>query len=331
MGKKKLKQHMRYILARYGAYSVSWCMAGEAIMPYYQDPAFQDLENFFPEARKNWTELTKYFRSIEAFGRPISIHCVSQINDMVEDNSILDFMMLQTGHADIFSLLGTVEVLQTSINQNKLPVLNSEVCYENIIGMNHDDIQRMMFWVCVLLGAAGHTYGANGMWQINSRERLYGPSPTGDCWGGQPWQDAYKLPGSYHVGVGKKILSRYEWNKIVYHPEWIERKKKWNAYSDDFEKYFIPYAAGIEGALRIIYLNPFFLDSKRFGGQTIVKNLENNVNYQAYWVDPRNGRDYAIGEVLLDSDGNWIIPDRQPYFADWIVTLETEGCRVNFE
>ncbi len=36
-----------------------------------------------------------------------------------------------------------------------------------------------MFWTCMLSGAAGHTYGANGIWQLNRRDPPYGKSPMG--------------------------------------------------------------------------------------------------------------------------------------------------------
>jgi len=35
MGIEKMKKHWRYLIARYGAYPVVWCLAGEGIMPYY--------------------------------------------------------------------------------------------------------------------------------------------------------------------------------------------------------------------------------------------------------------------------------------------------------
>jgi len=35
MGLAKIKQHWRNIVARWGAYPVIWCLAGEGTMPYY--------------------------------------------------------------------------------------------------------------------------------------------------------------------------------------------------------------------------------------------------------------------------------------------------------
>ena len=35
-----------------------------------------------------------------------------------------------------------------------------------------------MFWLCMMNGAAGHTYGANGIWQCNRKGQPHGASPT---------------------------------------------------------------------------------------------------------------------------------------------------------
>ena len=43
-----------------------------------------------------------------------------------------------------------------------MPVLVGEVDYEGHMMANRQDIQRYMFWSCLLNGAAGHTYGAGG-------------------------------------------------------------------------------------------------------------------------------------------------------------------------
>ena len=54
---KKMKQHWRYLIARWGAYPVMWCLAGEGTMPYYlskthdADAAMQ---------KHGWTELARY-------------------------------------------------------------------------------------------------------------------------------------------------------------------------------------------------------------------------------------------------------------------------------
>ncbi|RPJ50589.1 MAG: DUF4038 domain-containing protein, partial [Chloroflexi bacterium] len=56
----KMKRHWRYLVARWGAYPVVWCLAGEANMPYYlsKDPA-GDRER----QRSGWTEMARYVRA----------------------------------------------------------------------------------------------------------------------------------------------------------------------------------------------------------------------------------------------------------------------------
>jgi len=73
-------------------------------------------------------------------------------------------------------------------------------------------------------GAAGHTYGANGIWQVNRKGQPHGPSPTVGSpptgYGTIAWDEAMHLPGSQQVGLGKKLLQQYPWHDFKPHPEW---------------------------------------------------------------------------------------------------------------
>lgn len=193
MGITKLKQHWRNLVARWGAYPVIWCLAGEGAMPYYlsktkaEDAALQ---------QRGWTELAKYVRCIDTYHHPITIHPTNNARDQVEDPSLLDFDMLQTGHSGRKSIASTVnQVTGSLLRSPRMPVLVGEVCYEGILAQSWQDIQRFMFWSSILSGAGGHTYGANGIWQVNTAEHPYGASPHGGCWGDTPWETAYQLPG----------------------------------------------------------------------------------------------------------------------------------------
>jgi hypothetical protein len=107
-----------------------------------------------------------------------------------------------------------------------MPTIDSEVTYEGIMGTCHDDVVRFMAWVCLLHGTAGHTYGANGIWQVNGRTVPYGKSPPGNDWGDTPWPEAMALPGSAEVGYAKKLLEKYEWWKLEPHNEWAKYAEK---------------------------------------------------------------------------------------------------------
>ena len=98
--------------------------------------------------------------------------------------------------------------------------MNAEVCYEGIMGTCPAPLERFMVWSCLLSGTAGHTYGANGIWQVNRREKPYGNSPAGNNWGTTPWDEAMALPGSRQTGLARKLLERFEWWRFESHPEW---------------------------------------------------------------------------------------------------------------
>ena len=74
-----------------------------------------------------------------------------------------------------------------------------------------------MFWVCMLSGAAGHTYGAGGVWQMNS-ETVHGS----DAYERTPWHVAMHYPGCAQIARGKKLLEEYPWWRFEPHPEWVE-------------------------------------------------------------------------------------------------------------
>jgi hypothetical protein len=217
LGVERMKKHWRYLVARYGAFPSVWCLAGEGIMPYYLskdrgDAAFQ---------KRGWTEVARYLREVDPFHRPLSIHPTDAARNQLEDPSLLDFDMLQTGHGDHGSIPNTVLAVRASrAARPPLPTIDAEVCYEGILGTCFEDVERFMIWSCLLSGAAGHTYGANGIWQVNRKDEPYGKSPHGGNWGNTPWDEAARLPGSGQVALAKRILERHPWQRFEPHPEW---------------------------------------------------------------------------------------------------------------
>ena len=115
--------------------------------------------------------------------------------------------MLQTGHGDARGPFADHPPLRASLAARPaMPVVNGEVCYEALLGKITADVPRLMFWTSILSGAAGHTYGANGIWQLNRRDQPYGKSPHGGTYGPIPWDEAMRLPGSRQLGLAKKFL-----------------------------------------------------------------------------------------------------------------------------
>ena len=307
LGVPCIKRYWRYLAARYGAYPVVWCMCGEGGMPYYLS---QTPKEDAAAQRKGWTEVMAYVREIDGHHNLISIHPTQYGREQVEDPSLMDFEMLQTGHGDLESVCPTAETVKTAVGRTPvMPVVNSEVNYEGILGRCWQNIQRLCFYVSALNGAAGCTYGANGIWQMSTEEHPYGPSPHGRCWGNTPWQEASRLPGSRQVGLGGAFMRRFPWWQLESRPEWVE--PAWQSGN--------PYTCtsmAIPRKLRIIYA-PMVWDPP------LVKDLEADVAYEAYYYDPCTGRDVPIGTVTPDQDKNWR-PPIPPEVHDWLLVLKAK-------
>jgi hypothetical protein len=307
MGMAKVKQHWRYLIARWGAYPVVWCLAGEGTMPYYLSKTKeQDAET----QKHGLTELARYVRATDPRHHPITIHPSKSSRFCVDDPGVLDFDMLQTGHNDRQSVPNTIETVNHSLAATpKMPVLIGEVCYEGIAEASRQEVQRFMFWSALLGGTGGHTYGANGIWQVNTRQQPYGLSPHGHSWGGPSWDIAAQLPGSGQLGLAKGLLSRYSWWKLEPRPELIE--PHWSA-----TDYWQPFAGHIPKEAVVAFCPSGFKP-------VTFKNLE-AANYRGFFFNPSDGTETAMENIQPDSSGTWKPPEF-PIFRDWVIVLEQKA------
>lgn len=319
-GAEALKKHWRYLIARWGAYPVVWCAAGEALMPYYLSPDFAtmlaniDHTAWLPADRRAvWTDMLRHIRATDSFHNPLTIHPTRFGHEQADDATQMDIDWLQTGHGGYRSLANTINMLEESLaHEPKMPVLISEVNYEGILEGSREEIQRFLFWACLLDGAAGHTYGANGIWQVNTREKPFGASPHGLSWGYRSWDEAMRLPGSEQIGLAKKLLERYMWHQFEPHPEWI-------THSQTAENRLGVYAAGIPNQVRIIYVP---VESAQFlrTDQPVLQGLEPDVTYRAFYWDPSTAQETDLG-TIQQHDGTYQLP-LPPILRDWVFVLE---------
>ena len=96
-----------------------------------------------------------------------------------------------------------------------MPVLVGETCYEGHMQQGFGDVQRRIFWQSILSGAAGHTYGAAGIWHAG----VEGDHGNWGAWGRQPydwttWKEGMNYPGATQLGLGRKLLEQYPWHKL---------------------------------------------------------------------------------------------------------------------
>ena len=188
------------------------------------------------------------------------------------------------------------------------------------MGGSHDDVQRFLFWTAVTSGAAGHTYGAQGIWGMSSRDEPF--QGTTSSWGDGFWQDVMHLPGSCHLALGRQFLERYPWWRFQPRPE-PEAAAAGRLSA---------FGAGIPGQVAVFYLAGNGMGPDLMGVQGTRIRIEPGAHYRAHYFDPRTGNEVRhfqtrgpvqvhLDAVEPDADGTWPVPPK-PTMADWVLVLE---------
>lgn len=311
MGIEKMKRHWRNLVARYAAYPVVWCLAGETSMPYYRtaDRPGETRTQF-----EGWPQVGAYLKAIDPFHRPLTAHtCAFSFSEKeLLDPSCLDFNFPQAGHGNIAVAIESARHIRRVVETSTLaPVVSSETCYESILGTAWQDVQRFSFWSAILSGAAGYSYGANGIWQFNRSGEPYGVSPDGMAWGNLPWDEAMRLPGSQQLGLGAGLLRSLPFHRLEPHLEWVEP----HAGPDDWYR---PYCAGIPGELRLVYfpspLVPWMQPWPR------LLDFTPGERYEAFFFDPASGQKQDLGSLQAAENGSLEVP-RPRLMADMVLVL----------
>jgi hypothetical protein len=339
IGVPKLERHWRYIIARYGAYPVLWILGGEVASPLNAP------------GPSGWAQVARYIRATDPYHHPLTAHEGLPEDSPLEDESLLDFRLFQPSHFGWGSI--GVEVAQLDLHFARRdvtkPLVVGEIGYERLGETHLEDFQRVAFWLAMLNGAAGHTYGAAGTWESYSAE----PSWPRKRWSFLTWEEGMKLPGSYQLGLGAKLLREYEWWRFEPHPEWITPRGttllqprggkhfhidlvgEWsgwpelpaNAPVSEWKKqngnFHLPYAAGIPGRVRFIYLPNFSLFPP---DPPTVLGIERGVTYRAYYWEPSLGVRVDLGTVARRDLGQQLLTGGFAPNAPGWSTYADPGC-----
>ena len=294
IGVAGLKRHWRYLVARYSAYPVFWILAGE-----------------IPEETKwgqgDWAEVATYLRSIDPYHRLLTCHTGMGRRGAAGDGSVIDFDMVGGNHDERVAVEAkTLAILTTAYAKAPpMPVLVGETCYEGHMQQGFGDVQRRMFWGNMLSGAAGHTYGAAGIWHASVEGD---PGCASAAFGGSKvydwttWREGMNYSGATQLGIGKKLLEQYPWSRFEPHPEWTGTNC---------------IAAGIPGEVRFIYQPRRKIYDWKC---TVVKKLEPGVRYAAFYFDPATGRRFDQG--IIEAPTGEYQTKGVPSPQDWVLVLE---------
>jgi hypothetical protein len=281
------KRHWRHLIARYGAYPVAWILGGEA-----------------SDGNGPWSDLTKYVHETDPYRRLLVYHSPSDPRQAIKaNNELFDFDMVGIGHDGMNTAGQTLTLIKSSLTQTPArPALCGEACYEGHMQTNFQDIQRHMFWSFVLSGAAGHTYGAAGIWHASVEGDAGHTGIHGHEYDFTTWKEGMSFPGATQVGLGKKLLEKYPWHRFESHSEWVDEGL---------------FAAGIPGELVFVYLPKRGIYD--WSGFT-VRGLTPETRYATFFYDPATGRRFDK-VITTNIDGTWTTPN-VPSPQDWVLVLE---------
>lgn len=302
LGAEKMKQHWRYLIARWGALPVVWSAAGEQAMPWYLSGS-KEAET--EQLRREWTAVIRYIRATDPFNRLVTTHPRRNARDELLDPGLLDFEMQQTGHGRATEQQAA-SGLEAWNRGPHMPAISGESRYEalEIKPMVTARDAREAFWAHLLnSGCAGHTYGANGVWQINLADQRFGKSPTGNDWGAMPWREAMNLPGSTHLAKAKAFLLNLPWHRLA---------PAANVFAGA-----VSAAATADGRCALAYTT---------GGKALRVDLGRmKASLNARWFDPTTGEARAIpGAPFAASGSREFVPpgNNAAGDGDWVLVLE---------
>jgi len=335
MGHERVHRHWRNLVARYAAYPVVFCIAGEVNLPpvtVHLPPEPGDDPGAIEPTRRaqllGWSAMAHEVRALDPYHNPVTAHPAHpDVRRVLPDPSGLDINMIQSSHwsyhtptSEIGTFVDTILGLEQPVRfgfegalalteeafaqEPPMVIVNGEPCYEGILGSNWQDVQRFLFWSGMLSGLAGFTYGAQGIWQMNSSTQPDGIRPR---WGAGTWQEAMHYAGGGQIARSGPLLERLEWWRLrpMVAPDVLARGRRsaLGATSDRFTVLYLPSA----------------ILAEEWGG---VRGLSIELlPASAHWVDPRTTEDRLIGSVTPDTTGRWAVPPT-PTMEDWLLVLE---------
>jgi len=312
MGVDNVKKHWEYLVARYGAYPVTYTLSGETTLAYYTD-LDDNWEFYKKEFRQQWSEVAQFIQENDPYNRLLTTHPGPGIHDgknPINEMQWLDMVMLQSGHKGFETISSSNKFIKEYFNRfPDKPIIHGEVCFEGMFGSSWQDVQRLLFWSNVLQGTPGYSYGVEGIWQFNSEDQLFGESPTGATWGNVPWQEAMHYKGGLQIGYGADFLRALPWWTLKPSPNKV-------SYHADVDNFYDPYAAELDNGLLIYFTKVGFKKNA-----LKILELEPDHTYTYYFFDPITGKKYDGKKLVTDKKGEWLIVN-PPIMQDWVLYIE---------
>jgi hypothetical protein len=321
------KRIMQYLMARYGAYNTVWSLTGE-----YQ---FSRKNSNSLRSPRGWQQLGRFVQQNNPYDHPITIHPTYGAPNYIKGKRFKDYSSSGEFHKaswlDInwIQTYAFVEDVSESVfaDYNKRPVkpvIMAEPGYEFYLSGSYGkqrykvidgNLSRLQAWSSILNGAAGHTYGAWGVWQFYTPTH---PQPGTNSKNAKPWSTRLDAEGASNMKHLRSFFtsSNFRWTALTPRRNWLRvngKTPKWPSRND----FSPPHLAVSPGKTYVVYI-----PSGNRRKAITVTHLNNNP-YRARWYNPRNGQYRTINNPP-NGVNQWKIP-ALPDNNDWVLLLTVEN------
>lgn len=288
----------RYIVARWGAYSVVWFLGGDGRYP--------------PESVDRWKRIGRAVFG-DRHDRLVTMHPSGEswVGDDFGDEPWFDFIGYQSGHGDSERSLRWLTTGPPATEWQTgppRPVINLEPNYENHPGYTHKtwfqgaDIRRAAYWSLLVSPPAGVSFGHNSIWVWPEEPQI----PDGHAGLGTvgPWREGLYTEGVRGMTLLRQLFESLPWPDLRPAPDLLADQP-----GDDNHWQFVA-AAQTQGRTATVIYAP--------EGATITLRVGRITRpVFARWFNPRDG---AFGEPLeLASSGSQTF--KSPNFRDWVLVI----------
>lgn len=286
----------KFIGKRYRNNSVVWVLGGDRPIMDQED---RDIITAMAEGLAEGDE-GKHLNTFHPPGGKSSY-------DFFPDASWIDFHMSQSGHSH-----ESKNYKYNIKSRNIIPLrphLDGEPRYEDHPSqwkpiefgwMDDFDARQTAYW-SMLSGAFGHTYGNHNIWQFYTEDR----APV--SWTRTHWEAALNHPGSFQVGLMRKLFEKRDWQNLVPDQSILPENNPENAQ-------FQVAAVSNKGDFLIAYLP--------YGNETIIKTDKLQAAQLKGWLfNPRDGHSIPLG-TFQNKGFTTIKPHSQGRGSDWVVIID---------
>ena len=313
----RVKRLARYAVARYASLPVIWTGCQEWCLS---------------QCSGCWAEVGALTFELDPHKRANTLNSCESNPMMYHDQDWYGFVALQEGHGDGWGVRPVDYWLEQYRVEPPRPIIEDEANYEEH-GTVEPWMTRQSAWQAIIAGAAGYTYGAQGIWwACYDLNYSNGNCGTVGSPGYRTWIEALRFPvGSQHMGILRRFWTALDWWR--FEPD--ETAISWGAGAATGSQR--PFQKSINGTgnanhsaswrrtvvayLPQTYAKPACGNSTYTG---IVQGLDRSLTYAAHYFCPRTAAfsRVAVDPVAVRARGEANVP-AQPSAEDWVFLLQS--------